>query len=80
MVLTFTLKTIGLTLIIESNKEKEIMCSSVHTKTPWEMCIYKVCDMDKDDHCVLLCDSKHHHTYCLNPPLVRLPEENRYFP
>ncbi|RAL40017.1 hypothetical protein DM860_008157 [Cuscuta australis] len=51
-------------------------------KAPWDEGICKICGMDKDDDNVLLCDScdSEYHTYCLNPPLVRIPEGNWYCP
>lgn len=51
-------------------------------KAPWEEGVCKVCGMDKDDDNVLLCDKcdSEYHTYCLNPPLVRIPEGNWYCP
>lgn len=38
----------------------------------------KVCDIDKDDDLVLLCDvcDAEYHTYCLNPPLSVIPVGN----
>lgn len=51
-------------------------------KAPWDEEVCKVCGMDRDDDSVLLCDScdSEYHTYCLNPPLVRIPEGNWYCP
>lgn len=51
-------------------------------KAPWDEGVCKVCGMDKDDDNVLLCDTcdSEYHTYCLNPPLVRIPEGNWYCP
>ncbi|KAJ0960467.1 hypothetical protein J5N97_001673 [Dioscorea zingiberensis] len=51
-------------------------------KAPWEDGVCKVCGIDKDDDSVLLCDTcdSEYHTYCLNPPLVRIPEGNWYCP
>ncbi|KAK3033576.1 hypothetical protein RJ639_032424 [Escallonia herrerae] len=50
-------------------------------KAPWEG-VCKVCGIDKDDDSVLLCDTcdAEYHTYCLNPPLARIPEGNWYCP
>lgn len=49
---------------------------------PWEDGVCKVCGMDKDDDSVLLCDKcdSEYHTYCLEPPLARIPEGNWYCP
>ncbi|CAK9137780.1 unnamed protein product [Ilex paraguariensis] len=51
-------------------------------KAPWDEGVCKVCGMDKDDDNVLLCDAcdSEYHTYCLNPPLARIPEGNWYCP
>ncbi|KAG8366145.1 hypothetical protein BUALT_Bualt17G0045500 [Buddleja alternifolia] len=51
-------------------------------RAPWEEGICKVCGMDKDDDNVLLCDKcdSEYHRYCLNPPLLRIPEGNWYCP
>ncbi|KAL8171228.1 hypothetical protein V2J09_023032 [Rumex salicifolius] len=51
-------------------------------KAPWGEGICKVCGIDKDDDSVLLCDKcdAEYHTYCLNPPLARIPEGNWYCP
>ncbi|KAA8548087.1 hypothetical protein F0562_004652 [Nyssa sinensis] len=51
-------------------------------KAPWEEGVCKVCGIDKDDDSVLLCDTcdAEYHTYCLNPPLARIPEGNWYCP
>ncbi|XP_062223837.1 methyl-CpG-binding domain-containing protein 9-like [Phragmites australis] len=52
------------------------------TKAPWEDGVCKVCGIDRDDDSVLLCDKcdSEYHTYCLNPPLARIPEGNWYCP
>lgn len=49
---------------------------------PWEDGVCKVCGMDKDDDYCLLCDKcdSEYHTYCLNPPLEKIPEGNWYCP
>ncbi|WVZ77525.1 hypothetical protein U9M48_025383 [Paspalum notatum var. saurae] len=51
-------------------------------KAPWEDGVCKVCGIDKDDESVLLCDNcdSEYHTYCLNPPLARIPLGNWYCP
>lgn len=51
-------------------------------KAPWEEGVCKVCGIDKDDDSVLLCDAcdSEYHTYCLDPPLARIPEGNWYCP
>lgn len=51
-------------------------------KAPWDEGVCKVCGLDKDDVNVLLCDTcdSEYHTYCLNPPLARIPEGNWYCP
>ncbi|KAJ7970868.1 Methyl-CpG-binding domain-containing protein 9 [Quillaja saponaria] len=51
-------------------------------KAPWDEGVCKVCGFDKDDDSVLLCDTcdAEYHTYCLNPPLARIPEGNWYCP
>ena len=51
-------------------------------KAPWDEGVCKVCGIDRDDDSVLLCDTcdAEYHTYCLNPPLARIPEGNWYCP
>ena len=51
-------------------------------KAPWEDGVCKVCGIDRDDESVLLCDNcdSEYHTYCLNPPLARIPIGNWYCP
>ncbi|GER32251.1 methyl-CPG-binding domain 9 [Striga asiatica] len=58
------------------------LCNTSIPRAPWEEGICKVCGMDKDDDNVLLCDKcdSEYHRYCLNPPLVRIPEGNWYCP
>ncbi|KAL8157111.1 methyl-CpG-binding domain-containing protein 9-like isoform X2 [Apium graveolens] len=55
---------------------------SLLPKAPWDEGVCKICGMDKHDVSVLLCDTcdSEYHTYCLNPPLVRIPEGNWYCP
>ncbi|KAE8023446.1 hypothetical protein FH972_009137 [Carpinus fangiana] len=51
-------------------------------KAPSDEDICKLCGVDKDVENVLvcgICDSGYH-TYCLNPPLAKIPEENWYCP
>ncbi|GAV78749.1 Bromodomain domain-containing protein/PHD domain-containing protein/MBD domain-containing protein/FYRC domain-containing protein [Cephalotus follicularis] len=68
----------------EARKEMEdiLECASKIPKAPWEEGVCKVCGVDKDDDNVLLCDTcdSEYHTYCLNPPLARIPEGNWYCP
>ncbi|CAH9073963.1 unnamed protein product [Cuscuta epithymum] len=66
----------------ESDDLGDCVGESSLPKAPWDDGICKVCGMDKDDDNVLLCDTcdSEYHTYCLNPPLVRIPEGNWYCP
>ncbi|KAJ4830704.1 hypothetical protein Tsubulata_036083 [Turnera subulata] len=68
----------------EAKKElDDILASSNEIpKAPWDEGVCKVCGVDKDDDSVLLCDTcdAEYHTYCLNPPLARIPEGNWYCP
>ncbi|KAA8529561.1 hypothetical protein F0562_033640 [Nyssa sinensis] len=70
----------------EAKKEMEdmLVCASESSlpKAPWDDGVCKVCGIDKDDDNVLLCDTcdSEYHTYCLNPPLARIPEGNWYCP
>lgn len=59
-----------------------LVSSNEIPKAPWDEGVCKVCGIDKDDDSVLLCDScdAEYHTYCLNPPLARIPEGNWYCP
>lgn len=59
-----------------------IACVDEIPKAPWDEGLCKVCGVDKDDDNVLLCDScdSEYHTYCLKPPLARIPEGNWYCP
>ncbi|KMS95784.1 hypothetical protein BVRB_005110 [Beta vulgaris subsp. vulgaris] len=71
---------------ISADAKKEIedvlAATSDIPKAPWDEGVCKVCGIDKDDDSVLLCDScdAEYHTYCLNPPLARIPEGNWYCP
>lgn len=58
------------------------VCNSALPRAPWDEGICKVCGMDKDDDNVLLCDKcdSEYHRYCLDPPLLRIPEGNWYCP
>ena len=49
---------------------------------PWEEGICKVCGKDENDHVLLLCDrcNSEYHTYCLYPPLPRVPKKSWYCP
>ncbi|KAF7078718.1 hypothetical protein CFC21_083104 [Triticum aestivum] len=51
-------------------------------KAPWEEGVCKVCGIDRDDESVLLCDEcdSEYHTYCLNPPLARIPQGDWFCP
>ncbi|KAK4760318.1 hypothetical protein SAY87_005211 [Trapa incisa] len=70
------------------NAEKKKLLSDIVSsisllpKAPWDEGICKVCGVDKDDDSVLLCDKcdSEYHTYCLNPPLSRIPDGNWYCP
>lgn len=68
----------------ETRKEiKGILASTKEIpKAPWDEGVCKVCGIDKDDDSVLLCDTcdAEYHTYCLSPPLARIPEGNWYCP
>lgn len=68
----------------EAKKDiKDVLASTSDIpKAPWDEGVCKVCGIDKDDDSVLLCDScdAEYHTYCLNPPLARIPEGNWYCP
>ncbi|KAK9119666.1 hypothetical protein Scep_017759 [Stephania cephalantha] len=59
-----------------------LICGNEIPKAPWDEGVCKVCGIDKDDETVLLCDTcdSEYHTYCLNPPLARIPEGNWYCP
>lgn len=71
-------------LSAEKKKELSDIVSSISVlpKAPWDEGICKVCGVDKDDDSVLLCDTcdAEYHTYCLNPPLSRIPDGNWYCP
>lgn len=85
-VISFIQKTVGAASGTESQKERDEVLALVNDsslpKAPWEEGICKVCGMDKDDVNVLLCDTcdSEYHTYCLNPPLGKVPDGNWYCP
>ncbi|KAG7981939.1 hypothetical protein I3843_04G023600 [Carya illinoinensis] len=68
----------------ETRKEIDgfLASATVIPKAPWDEGVCKVCGIDRDDDSVLLCDTcdAEYHTYCLNPPLARIPEGNWYCP
>ncbi|KAI3474872.1 hypothetical protein Pfo_030183 [Paulownia fortunei] len=51
-------------------------------KAPWDEGVCRVCGIDQDNEKVLLCDEcdAEYHTYCLSPPLVRVPGGNWFCP
>ncbi|CAN4123958.1 unnamed protein product [Withania somnifera] len=73
-------------LCSEAAKARDALLAQVNEsslpKAPWEEGICKVCGMDKDDVNVLLCDEcdSEYHTYCLDPPLVKVPIDSWYCP
>ncbi|KAK7381383.1 hypothetical protein VNO78_34033 [Psophocarpus tetragonolobus] len=71
-------------LSAEMRKEVDDFIESTNEipKAPWDEGVCKVCGIDRDDDSVLLCDTcdAEYHTYCLNPPLARIPEGNWYCP
>ncbi|CAH2055365.1 unnamed protein product [Thlaspi arvense] len=71
-------------LSTEMKKEINDIVVSINKlpKAPWDEGVCKVCGVDKDDDSVLLCDTcdAEYHTYCLNPPLIRIPDGNWYCP
>uniref|UniRef100_A0A1J3G4M9 Methyl-CpG-binding domain-containing protein 9 n=1 Tax=Noccaea caerulescens TaxID=107243 RepID=A0A1J3G4M9_NOCCA len=71
-------------LSAEMKKEIKDVIISINKlpKAPWDEGVCKVCGVDKDDDSVLLCDTcdAEYHTYCLNPPLIRIPDGNWYCP
>ncbi|KAI3720305.1 hypothetical protein L6452_21221 [Arctium lappa] len=70
----------------ETKRELNAMLSDTITSTlsiaPWEDGICKVCGKDENDHILLLCDrcDAEYHTYCLDPPLQRVPKASWYCP
>ncbi|KAF5746863.1 Methyl-CpG-binding domain-containing protein 9 putative isoform 1 [Tripterygium wilfordii] len=87
-VVTFVQKILGYAksecLSSVDKKEIDDLLASINDipKAPWDEGVCKVCGIDKDDDSVLLCDKcdAEYHTYCLSPPLSRIPEGNWYCP
>ena len=69
---------------VETRKEIDEFLASTNEipKAPWDEEVCRVCGIDRDDDSVLLCDTcdAEYHTYCLDPPLARIPEGNWYCP
>lgn len=57
-------------------------CARENPKAPSDEGVCKLCGVNKDDKKVLLCDTcdSGYHTYCLNPPLAKIPHGNWYCP
>lgn len=70
----------------ETKKELNMMIIDTISSTlfiaPWEDGICRVCGKDENDHILLLCDrcDAEYHTYCLDPPLQRVPKASWYCP
>ncbi|KAL8269079.1 hypothetical protein R6Q59_002877 [Mikania micrantha] len=70
----------------ETKKELNMMIAKTISTAlyvaPWEVGICKICGKDENDHILLLCDrcDAEYHTYCLNPPLQRIPKSSWYCP
>ncbi|PSS28633.1 Methyl-CpG-binding domain-containing protein [Actinidia chinensis var. chinensis] len=78
----------AISLSLKDESKQEIADMLMHAnessipKAPWDEGVCKVCGVDKDDDNVLLCDKcdSEYHTYCLSPPLARIPDGNWYCP
>ncbi|CAH1424256.1 unnamed protein product [Lactuca virosa] len=87
-VLTLVSKTMdyGNNPFEETKKELNMMIIDTISSTlfiaPWEDGICRVCGKDENDHILLLCDrcDAEYHTYCLDPPLQRVPKASWYCP
>ncbi|XP_024988159.1 methyl-CpG-binding domain-containing protein 9-like isoform X2 [Cynara cardunculus var. scolymus] len=88
-VLTLVRKTVDYgndSISDETKRELNTMLADTITSTlsvaPWEDGICKVCGKDENDHILLLCDrcDAEYHTYCLDPPLQRVPKASWYCP
>ena len=57
-------------------------CARENPKAHSDEGVCKLCGVNKDDKNVLLCDmcDSGYHTYCLNPPLAKIPHGNWYCP
>ncbi|KAL9257730.1 Methyl-CpG-binding domain-containing protein [Drosera capensis] len=78
-----SLKELSESELVGAEAWREILVSvSELPRAPWDEGVCKVCGIDKDDDAVLLCDTcdAEYHTYCLNPPLTRIPDGNWYCP
>ncbi|KAI3844578.1 hypothetical protein MKW92_027535 [Papaver armeniacum] len=60
----------------------EFLCGKEIPKAPWDDGVCRLCGIDKSDETVLLCDhcDSEYHTYCLIPPLLKIPIGNWYCP
>lgn len=69
---------------VEALNEIDEMLGIPHEilKAPWEEGVCKVCEIDRDDDNVLLCDTcdGQYHKYCLDPPLAVIPEGDWHCP
>ncbi|KAL5723686.1 Methyl-CpG-binding domain-containing protein 9 [Ranunculus cassubicifolius] len=68
--------------ILKEELSELLKSASDIPKAPWDEGVCKVCGIDRDDESVLLCDTcdSEYHTYCLVPPLGKIPEGNWYCP
>ncbi|XP_071709298.1 methyl-CpG-binding domain-containing protein 9-like, partial [Rutidosis leptorrhynchoides] len=70
----------------ETKNELNMMIADTLTSTldvgAWEERVCKVCGLDENDDVLLLCDTcdAEYHTYCLDPPLLRIPRSSWYCP
>ncbi|RZC87434.1 hypothetical protein C5167_035975 [Papaver somniferum] len=60
----------------------EFLCGKEIPKAPWDHGVCRLCGIDRSDGTVFLCDhyDSEYHTYCLIPPLHKIPIGNWYHP